>query len=89
MQQQEVKQQLETVSAQQSSILMKNLIRTTISSITYLRNIFPEDCFVDKKLSGYVASPQSTYLFDAIISLVLIHIPTVASSQHGYQVPDS
>lgn len=30
----------------------QNLVRTAISSIVYLRNLFPEDCFQDKKLTG-------------------------------------
>ncbi|EFC42471.1 meiotic specific asynaptic protein [Naegleria gruberi] len=31
---------------------MRNLMRTAISSVCYLRNLFPEDCFQDKSLSG-------------------------------------
>lgn len=39
-----------TVSS--SIIISQNLVRTAISSITYLRNIFPEECYIDKKLTG-------------------------------------
>jgi hypothetical protein len=31
---------------------MRNLLRTAISSIVYLRNIFPENCFKDRTLTG-------------------------------------
>eukprot|EP01087_Luapelamoeba_hula_P014369 TRINITY_DN4198_c1_g1_i1.p1 TRINITY_DN4198_c1_g1~~TRINITY_DN4198_c1_g1_i1.p1 ORF type:complete len:370 (-),score=72.76 TRINITY_DN4198_c1_g1_i1:105-1214(-) len=37
---------------EQSMTLMRNLLRTTVSSICYLRHIFPEECFHDKQLCG-------------------------------------
>jgi len=46
-------QQLKTenVTAEQSVTLMKNLFRTSISTICYLRDLFPEDCFKEKRLT--------------------------------------
>ncbi|KAK2957475.1 putative Meiosis-specific protein PAIR2 [Blattamonas nauphoetae] len=44
--------QTDSVSRQQSLILIRNLLRTAISSISYIRHIFPEDCFQDRLLSG-------------------------------------
>jgi len=35
----------ETVNAEQSLTLVRNLIRVTISQIAYIRNIFPSQCF--------------------------------------------
>ena len=32
-----------------STTVMKNLVRTSISQICYLRNMFPHDCFTTKK----------------------------------------
>jgi len=37
---------------QQSLTLMRNLLRTSISCICYLRNLFDESCFIDKNLTG-------------------------------------
>ncbi|KAL0235057.1 hypothetical protein GEMRC1_001639 [Eukaryota sp. GEM-RC1] len=42
----------ETVTAAQSLTLVRNLMRTAISSVCYLRNLFPEDCFEDRPLAG-------------------------------------
>ncbi|KAG2375185.1 hypothetical protein C9374_010189 [Naegleria lovaniensis] len=42
----------QSVTYEESLTLMRNLMRTAISSVCYLRNIFPEDCFQDKSLSG-------------------------------------
>ncbi|KAA6376868.1 MAG: putative meiotic specific asynaptic protein, partial [Streblomastix strix] len=42
----------QSVTEQQSLVLVRNLIRTAISSIAYIRHIFPEDCFSDRLLSG-------------------------------------
>ena len=40
------------LSQQQSATLMRNLLRTAMSSICYLRHLFPEDCFQDRFLTG-------------------------------------
>ena len=32
--------------------MMRNLFRTTISSISYIRNLFPDNCFTDRILTG-------------------------------------
>eukprot|EP00698_Gefionella_okellyi_P024243 TRINITY_DN8502_c0_g1_i11.p1 TRINITY_DN8502_c0_g1~~TRINITY_DN8502_c0_g1_i11.p1 ORF type:complete len:371 (-),score=75.08 TRINITY_DN8502_c0_g1_i11:758-1870(-) len=40
------------IDAKQSLTLMRNLMRTAISSICYLRHMFPEECFQDRFLSG-------------------------------------
>eukprot|EP01135_Chromosphaera_perkinsii_P004811 Nk52_evm42s296 gene=Nk52_evmTU42s296 len=42
----------ETPTQQQSLNLVKNLLKTTISNISYLRNLFPEDTFHDRGLEG-------------------------------------
>lgn len=42
----------QTVTYQQSLVLVRNLIRTAISSICYIRHLFPENNFVDRILSG-------------------------------------
>lgn len=47
-----VKLATETPTEVQSLSLMRNLLRTAISSISYLRHLFPEDCFADKSLAG-------------------------------------
>eukprot|EP01119_Soliformovum_irregulare_P026254 TRINITY_DN9983_c0_g1_i1.p2 TRINITY_DN9983_c0_g1~~TRINITY_DN9983_c0_g1_i1.p2 ORF type:complete len:594 (+),score=203.61 TRINITY_DN9983_c0_g1_i1:2028-3809(+) len=36
----------------QSLVMMRNLLRTAISTITYVRGLFPEDCFSDRLLAG-------------------------------------
>jgi hypothetical protein len=53
-QQQKKRQQTESkaVTETESHTLMKNLFFTTFSSICYLRNLFPADCFMDKKITG-------------------------------------
>jgi hypothetical protein len=40
----------ETVNAEQSLTLVRNLIRVTISQIAYIRNIFPSKCFEECQL---------------------------------------
>lgn len=32
--------------------MIRNLFRTAISSISYIRGLFPEDCFGDRILTG-------------------------------------
>mmetsp|Transcript_27702 Transcript_27702/g.44248 ORF Transcript_27702/g.44248 Transcript_27702/m.44248 type:complete len:450 (+) Transcript_27702:42-1391(+) len=46
------KQKSKTVSKEESITLVRNLMRTAISTICYLRGIFPEDCFTDRTVSG-------------------------------------
>ena len=36
---------VQSITAQQSSTLVKNIIRTSLSAVAYLRNLFPEDHF--------------------------------------------
>ena len=40
------------ITHEESLTFMRNFMITTISSVCYLRNLFPEDCFQDKSLSG-------------------------------------
>jgi hypothetical protein len=40
------------VTQQQSLVLVRNLIRTAVSSICYIRHLFPESNFTDRILSG-------------------------------------
>ncbi|KAL0213311.1 hypothetical protein RCL1_006937 [Eukaryota sp. TZLM3-RCL] len=42
----------QSVTQVQSLTLVRNLMRTAISSVCYLRNLFPEDCFEDRPLAG-------------------------------------
>ncbi|KAL0210898.1 hypothetical protein P9112_009196 [Eukaryota sp. TZLM1-RC] len=49
---QAVRTSTESVTSGQSLILVRNLMRTAISSVCYLRNLFPEDCFEDRPLAG-------------------------------------
>ena len=37
---------------------MRNLFRTTISSIAYLRDLFPENCFRDHNVNGILTARQ-------------------------------
>jgi hypothetical protein len=37
---------------QQSLVMMRNLLRTAISSISYIRGLFDEHCFSDRVLTG-------------------------------------
>ena len=41
-----------TVSAQESLVLVRNLMRCSISTIAYLRNVFPDENFADRTMSG-------------------------------------
>lgn len=47
---QALRQKTEAVTANQSLTLTKNLLRASVSSIAFMRNLFPDDCFV--KTSG-------------------------------------
>lgn len=49
---QKVRQTTDTVTQQQSVTLMRNILRSSISSIAYLRYLFPENNFVDTQLAG-------------------------------------
>ena len=63
-QQQSVEQT--NITRTQSISLVKNLIRTAISSIAYVRNLFPQDCFEERSLSGVnlqTLRPQSAGRF--------------------------
>jgi hypothetical protein len=40
------------ITREQSLILVRNLIRTTVSCICYVRQIFNENCFQDRLISG-------------------------------------
>lgn len=46
------KVETEAVTQVQSLALMKNLVRTAISSIAYLRNLFPESSFKNQRITG-------------------------------------
>ena len=49
---QKVKQSTESCTKQQSATLVRNVLRSSISSIAYLRYIFPEENFMDAQLAG-------------------------------------
>jgi hypothetical protein len=49
---QKVRQTTDTVTQQQSLTLVRNILRSSISSICYLRYLFPEDSFTDTQLAG-------------------------------------
>jgi len=49
---QKVKQTTETCTEVQSATLVRNVIRSSISSIAYLRYLFPENCFNDAQIAG-------------------------------------
>jgi hypothetical protein len=40
------------ITPPQSLVLMKNMIRLSVSSICYLRNVFPADCFSSRDYAG-------------------------------------
>jgi meiosis-specific protein len=40
------------VTEQESLTVVRNLLRTATSTICYIRNLFPEECFVDRLISG-------------------------------------
>ncbi|KNC50598.1 HORMA domain-containing protein [Thecamonas trahens ATCC 50062] len=42
----------ESVTASESLCLVRNLLRCSISTIAYLRSLFPEHCFYDRTLNG-------------------------------------
>ncbi|KAK8824386.1 hypothetical protein WA577_006783 [Blastocystis sp. JDR] len=48
----QTREAVETVSQQQSLAVVKNMVRTSISEICYLRNLFNEDCFSQKNYAG-------------------------------------
>eukprot|EP01036_Dinobryon_divergens_P054348 gene54348-72626_t len=41
-----------TVSGPQSLVLLKNMLRLSVSSICYIRSIFPSECFSSKDYAG-------------------------------------
>jgi HORMA domain len=52
MQAQQTRTEQINPTATQSLVMMRNLLRTAFSAISYTRNLFPEKCFVDRKLAG-------------------------------------
>lgn len=40
------------MNKKQSCIFVKRMLAISVSTITYMRNMFPEAAFVDKKLEG-------------------------------------
>lgn len=50
--QQVVQEVAQSVTPTESLVLVRNLLRTAISVITYTRNLFPEDCYADKVVAG-------------------------------------
>ncbi|KAJ5066293.1 horma domain-containing protein [Anaeramoeba ignava] len=46
------KTRTETTTENQSMTLVRNILRTTISSIAYLRYLFPEENFYDRSIAG-------------------------------------
>eukprot|EP01105_Mastigella_eilhardi_P028073 TRINITY_DN9020_c0_g1_i5.p1 TRINITY_DN9020_c0_g1~~TRINITY_DN9020_c0_g1_i5.p1 ORF type:complete len:477 (-),score=136.57 TRINITY_DN9020_c0_g1_i5:59-1489(-) len=59
---------LEVPTEQQSMSLMRNLLRTSLSCLTYLRHLFPEDCYEDKVLAGvHIKSLQGVNAESALL----------------------
>jgi hypothetical protein len=52
---------------------MRNLLRTAISSVAYLRDLFEEDCFADKEINGNVDSTIYHH-FQNLSNLLSLHI---------------
>ncbi|KAK8790640.1 hypothetical protein WA588_002389, partial [Blastocystis sp. NMH] len=48
----QLREEIDTISQQQSIAVVKNMVRTSISEICYLRNLFNEDCFIPKNYAG-------------------------------------
>jgi hypothetical protein len=46
------KSKTDSISSQQSLVLVKNMFRLSVSSICFLRGIFPDDCFSTKDYAG-------------------------------------
>jgi hypothetical protein len=49
---QAIKPQTKEITKQESQVLVRNLIRTSISTICYLRNLFPDESFQQRSLVG-------------------------------------
>ena len=49
---QQQKQSTDVINAAQSFVLVKNMIRISVSSICYIRNLFPAECFSSKDYAG-------------------------------------
>ena len=49
---QAIKPQTKEITRQESQVLVRNLIRTSISTICYLRNLFPDESFQQRSLVG-------------------------------------
>ena len=41
-----------SVTAQESMVLTRNMMRISLSTVAFLRDFFPKSCFEDKKMSG-------------------------------------
>ena len=49
---QQQRQSTDVINSTQSFVLVKNMIRISISSICYIRNLFPAECFSSKEYAG-------------------------------------
>ena len=49
---QQIRQSSDTIAANQSLVLVKNMIRISISSICFIRNLFPQSCFSSRDYAG-------------------------------------
>ncbi|KAL2913621.1 hypothetical protein HK105_206923 [Polyrhizophydium stewartii] len=66
-------QHLQQPTAQQSLTVVRNVLAATVGSITYLRNLFPEDNFKDTKLNGLQLKtllPNKTPQADKLIAWI-------------------
>ena len=41
-----------TATAQESLVLVRNMMRTSVSTVAYLRGVFPDEAFGDRRVSG-------------------------------------
>ena len=54
----------------QSLVFVKNLISVSISSICFLRQLFPEDCFANKKHVGITIKALSSESNQEVITIL-------------------
>lgn len=58
------------VSPTESLALVRNLLRTAVSTISYMRSLFPDDCYTNVKIAGNTVkslirkTPESTALIN-------------------------
>jgi hypothetical protein len=63
---------------------MKNLIRTALSSIAYLRDLFPEDCFSEKRLTGVKVKTLLPESLEARLLIQWMEVGVFDALKKGY-----